>query len=87
MFTTSLIIQVEPHTMSLQGFGHFIVFILSISMKTMEKCGGFALYNYAENVPVNEKENQLEVPRARVPQTDRKCSSLHLYSKLTLITN
>ena len=29
----------------------------------MEKCGGFALYNYAENVPANEKENQLEFPR------------------------
>ena len=25
-------------------------------MKTMEKCGGFVLYNNAENVPANEKE-------------------------------
>ena len=64
MSSWPLIIQVEPHTLSLQGFGHFMVFIWSISMKTMEKCGGFALYNYAENVPANEKENQLEVPRA-----------------------
>ena len=50
--------------MSLQGFGHFMVFIWSIIMKTMEKCGGFVLYNNAEIVPANEKENQLEVPRA-----------------------
>ena len=64
MSSWPLIIQVEPHTMSQQGFGHFMVFIWSISMKTMEKCGGFALYNYAENVLANEKENQLEVPRA-----------------------
>ena len=49
--------------MSLQGFGHFMVFVWSISMKTMEKCGGFVLYNNAENVPANEKESQLEVPR------------------------
>ena len=50
--------------MSLQGFGHFMVFVWTINMKTMEKCGGFVLYNNAENVPANEKENQLEVPRA-----------------------
>ena len=50
--------------MSLQGFGNFMVFVWPIRMKTMEKCGGFVLYNNAENVTPNEKENQLEVPRA-----------------------
>ena len=54
MFMASLIIQVEPHAVSLQGFGHFMVFIWSIlSMKTMEKSGGFVLYNNAENLPAN----------------------------------